>query len=90
MLFDRRFAKTRQRPCIGRQEKSRAIGPAKVEVRQNVKTFQRERLIRQRREEESGATLKSANAHIGGIAPVCNAACLMKGLRCMHGLAMCS
>jgi hypothetical protein len=31
--------------------------------------------------------LKSAAADIGGIAPLCNAACLMKGLRREHGLA---
>ncbi len=37
--------------------------------------------MRQRREGESAAALKSATAHIGGIAPLCNATCLMKGLR---------
>jgi hypothetical protein len=31
---------------------------------------------------------KSAAADIGGIAPLYNAACLMKGLRWEHGLAM--
>jgi hypothetical protein len=50
-----------------------------------VKTFQRERPTRQRREEESDAALKSAAAHIDFIAPLCNAACLIKGLRCTHG-----
>jgi hypothetical protein len=48
---------------------------------QSVKTFQRERPTRQRREEEGDAALKSAATDIGGIAPLCNAACLMKGLR---------
>jgi hypothetical protein len=50
-----------------------------------VKTFQRERPTRQRREEESGAALKSATAHIDRIAPLCNAACLIKGLQITHG-----
>ncbi|MBM6583385.1 hypothetical protein ILT44_24595 [Microvirga sp. BT689] len=50
-----------------------------------VKTFQRERPTRQRREEESDAALKSATAHIGRIVPLCNAACLMKGLHGTHG-----
>jgi hypothetical protein len=54
----------------------------------NVKTFQRERPTRQRREEESDAALNSANAHIGRIPLICNAACLMKGLRGTHGFAI--
>jgi hypothetical protein len=53
----------------------------KVEVRQKVKTFQRERPTRHRREEDSDTALKSAAAHIDCITPLCNAACLMKGLR---------
>jgi hypothetical protein len=61
--------------------KSRARSPAKLRSDKKVKTFQRERPIRQRREEEGGAALKSAVADIGGIAPLCNTACLMKGLR---------
>jgi hypothetical protein len=61
--------------------KSRARSPAKLRSDKSVKTFQRKRPIRQRREEEGGAALKSATADIGGIAPLCNAACLMKGLR---------
>jgi hypothetical protein len=67
-------------------KKSRARSPAKVEVRQKVKTFQRERPTRHRREEESDAALKSAEAHIEGNRLVCNATCLMKGLRELHGL----
>lgn len=43
-------------------------------------SFQRERLRRQRREDEGDAALKSATADIGGIAPFRNAVCLMKGL----------
>jgi hypothetical protein len=66
---------------VPRQEKSRATGPAKVKGPTKVKTFQRERLIRKRREEEGDAALKSAAADIDGIAPLCNAACLIKGLR---------
>ena len=33
--------------------------------------------------------MKSATADIGGIAPLCNATRLMKGLRSEHGLAIC-
>jgi hypothetical protein len=46
-----------------------------------VKTLQRERPTRQRREEESAATLKSAKVHIGCTPLDCNASYLMKGLR---------
>jgi len=60
--------------------KSRANGPAKLRSDNRVKIFQRERLLRQRREEEGGAALKSAAADIGGIALLYNAASLMKGL----------
>ncbi len=34
---------------------------------------------------KSAAVLKSAKADIGRTTPVCNAVCLMKGLRCEHG-----
>jgi len=61
--------------------KSRARSPAKLRSDKYVKTFQRERPIRQRREEKGGAALKSAAADISGIAALCNAKCLMKGLR---------
>jgi hypothetical protein len=66
-----------------RAGKKKAGPKARQKVRsdKNVKTFQRERPTRQRREEESGAALKSATAHIGRIVPLRNAACLMKGLR---------
>jgi hypothetical protein len=64
--------------------KSRAIGPAKLRFDKYVKTFQRERLTRQRREEEGGAALKSAAADIGRIVPLCNAARLMQGMRVRH------
>jgi hypothetical protein len=50
-----------------------------------VKTFQRERLTRQRREEESDAVLKSAAADIGRIVSLCNAAHFMQGVRVRHG-----
>jgi hypothetical protein len=65
--------------------KSRAKGPAKLRSDKYVKTFQRERLTRQRREEESGAALKSAAADIGCTLPLCNAARLMQGMRVRHG-----
>jgi hypothetical protein len=51
---------------------------------ENVKTFQRERPTRHRREEESDAALKSARVDIEGVGLVCNATCFMKGLRCLH------
>jgi hypothetical protein len=49
-----------------------------------IETFQRERPIRQRREEESAAALRSAKANIDRIPLDCNASRLMKGLRCGH------
>jgi hypothetical protein len=61
--------------------KSRARSPAKLRSDKSVKTFQRERPIRQRREEESGAELKSAAADIDRIARLYNAARLINGLR---------
>jgi hypothetical protein len=70
--------------CQVLKRKKPGTRPGKVEVRQKVKTFQRERPTRQRREEESGAALKSAKVHIGRIQLICNATCLMKGLRLAH------
>lgn len=61
--------------------KSRAKSPAKLRSDKLVKPFQRERPKRQRREEEGGAALHSADADIGGIAPLYNATFLMQGLR---------
>ena len=55
MLDREPFAKRPSPAGWAEKEKGRARSPAKLEVRQTVKTFQRERLIRQRREEESGA-----------------------------------
>jgi hypothetical protein len=75
--------RTRRHEALKR--KKPGTRPGKVEVRQKVKTFQRERPTRQRREEESGAALKSAKAHIGCIQPICNATCLMNGLHGVHG-----
>ncbi|WP_262299405.1 hypothetical protein [Microvirga sesbaniae] len=80
MRYGQLFAKTRQRP-LSADKKKPGSGPAKLRSDKSVKTFQRERLRQQRREEEGGAALKSAFAYIGGIAPLYNAACLMKGLR---------
>jgi hypothetical protein len=62
------------------KEKSRARSPAKGEVRQKSKPS-RGNGRRQRREEESGAALKSATGDIGCMPPLCNAVCLIKGLR---------
>jgi hypothetical protein len=59
-----------------------------VEVRQKVKTFQRERPTRQRREERGDAALKSAAAHIDLTAPLCNAACHMRELHYAHSIGL--
>jgi hypothetical protein len=69
-----------------RPDKKKAGPKARRKSRSDkyVKTFQRERPTRQRREEESDAALNSATAHIDRILPLCNAACLMKGLQGMH------
>jgi hypothetical protein len=74
----RRFLPDAEKKNAG-HEARQSRGPTKV------KTFQRERPTRQRREEESGAALKSAKAHIGCIQPICNATCLMNGLHGVHG-----
>ena len=66
--------------------KSRANGPAKLRSDKDVKTFQRERLTRQRREEESTAALKSATAHIGRVVSLCNRVRLMQGMRVRHDI----
>jgi hypothetical protein len=68
----------RERPD---QKKAGPKARQKVRSDKKVKTFQRERPTRQRREEESGAALKSATGDIGLMALICNAACLIKGLR---------
>jgi hypothetical protein len=65
----------------GPDKKKPGAKPGEVKVRQIRQNLPEGTAIRQRREEESDAALKSAAADIGGIAPLCNAACLMKGLR---------
>jgi hypothetical protein len=69
-----------------RPDKKKAGPKARQKVRSDkeVKTFQRERPAQRRREEESDAALRSATAHIDRILPLCNPACLMKGLQITH------
>ncbi|MFD2227252.1 hypothetical protein ACFSM9_26400, partial [Microvirga arabica] len=68
--------------------KSRAMGPAKLRFDIWVKTFQRERPMRQRREEESGAALISAAADIVDSPCLSKLTSFMQGLRARHDVEL--
>src|SRR5690242_6813936 len=68
-----------------KRKKSRARSPAKVEVRQKSKPSRGNGRHGSAGRKKSGAALKSATGDIGCWAPICNAACLIKGLHKAHG-----
>jgi hypothetical protein len=72
---------------LGTQKKP-GSKPGEVKVRQTSKPSRGNGRYDSAGRKKAVPGLKSAPSDIGGIAPLSNAACLMKGLRWEHGLAM--